>query len=127
MIIIAFSRKTSKILPRIICRKFRHVAPMQCRGDKIVMYQFIRPGHIENINMHMRDIKILHAHGWEFIKLNNINMPHGNWWHGAYSCVNMTKRACNIHTVFIQTPDGLYHALNRYQDIGTNHTATKHK
>ena len=41
MIIIAFSDKTSKILPRFFCKKFLHVAPILINNDKVCMYQFV--------------------------------------------------------------------------------------
>ena len=51
MIIIAFSNKTSKLLPRLFCKKFKHVAPIVIGNSQITMYQFVRRGEIAKINL----------------------------------------------------------------------------
>lgn len=107
MIIIAFSTKTSKILPRIFCRHFRHCAPIFRINDKLVMYQFTRIHSISKIELHNRDIAILRAQGWRFIYIP-IDTPHDFNVMAAYSCVDLSKRAIGIHKRFIQTPFALY-------------------
>ena len=106
MIIIAFSRQTSKILPRIFCRRFRHCAPILRIGKKLIMYQFTGIHNITKIELQNRDISILRAHGWRFVYLpydiQNDFSEH------AYSCVDLSKRALGIHNRFIQTPNALY-------------------
>ena len=111
MVIIAFSEKTSKILPRILCRHLRHCAPIITNKDDLVMYQFITRHNVEKIHLRTRDISLLRAHGWQFIYVPisafNINCI------DAYSCVDLSKRVLNIHSVFIQTPYSLYKYLTR--------------
>ena len=107
MIIIAFSKHTSKILPRILCHNFRHTAPILQTGHDLVMYQFVRPRHIEKINLHTRDIKILQSHGWQFVYVP-IDAPHDFVSYESYSCVDLSKHALGIRNIFIQTPDSLY-------------------
>jgi len=113
MVIIAFSEKTSKILPRILCRHFRHCAPILCNGNDLVMYQFIRHNHIEQIHIKPRDIEILRKHGWDFIyispgtTIHNLNLSH------IYSCVDLSKRAIGFKNRFIQRPDALYKYITR--------------
>ena len=107
MIIIAFSPNTSKTLPRILCHRFRHCAPIIKSGNKLVMYQFVHPRKIEKIYLCHRDISILGAHGWQFIYIprdttNDFFPPH------AYSCVDLSKQALGIRNIFIQTPYALY-------------------
>lgn len=108
MIIIAFATNTSKILPRIFCRRFRHCAPIIQSGDKLIMYQFVRRNHISKIQLSMRDIRILKSHGWKFVYLSQ---PAGAPISGAYTCVNFTKRAIKLRAPFIQTPNALYKYL----------------
>ena len=113
MIIIAFSENTSKILPRILCRKLHHCAPIICNKTNLIMYQFVSLHHIEKIYLQPRDIKILCAHGWKFIYMSpNKSIYHFDYT-SAYSCVDLSKRAIGIHSVFIQTPFALYKHLTR--------------
>ena len=107
MIIIAFSEHTSKVLPRIFCRRFRHVAPIFQNGRNLVMYQFVRPHQIEKIHLHTRDIAILRAHGWQFIFVP-IDAPVDFRPHYAKTCVDLSKRALGIKNICIQTPYALY-------------------
>ena len=107
MVIIAFSNKTSKILPQIFCRRIRHCAPIFCIGNKLVMYQFTRIHRISKIELRNRDISILRAHGWRFIYIPT-DTPNDFDPSRAYSCVDLSKRALGIHHWFIQTPYALY-------------------
>lgn len=107
MIIIAFSNKTSKILPRIFCRRFRHCAPIFRDGSKLVMYQFTNIHNIIKIELQNRDIAILREHGWRFIYIPT-DIPHDFNPMSAYSCVDLSKRALGINNPFIQTPYALY-------------------
>ena len=107
MIIIAFSRTTSKLLPRIFCRQFRHCAPILREGNELVMYQFTHAHNITKIHLQNRDISILRAHGWQFIYIP-IDAPYDFNLIHAYSCVDLSKRAIGIHNIFIQTPYALY-------------------
>ncbi|MBR2286131.1 MAG: hypothetical protein IJ866_01600 [Alphaproteobacteria bacterium] len=112
MIIIAFSPNTSKVLPRLLCRRFRHTAPIFQTGKKLIMYQFVRYGHIEKIYLTTRDISILRAHGWQFVYVP-IDAPSDFHTHHAHSCVGLSKCALGLRARFIQTPLGLYRYLNR--------------
>ncbi|MCL1891830.1 MAG: hypothetical protein FWF97_00840 [Alphaproteobacteria bacterium] len=92
-IIIGFTHKTSKILPKIFCRNFRHcavitenpsrqlVAFTRIRTDakrrankekrtknKYIMIQ-VGFGAIKFIPLQKRDLKILEQHGWMFVPL----------------------------------------------------------
>ena len=107
MVIIAFSPKTTKILPRIFCRHFRHCAPIFRINNKLVMYQFTSIHNITKIYLHDRDIAILRANGWRFIYIP-IDTSYDFAPMHAYSCVDLSKRAIGIHKRFIQTPFALY-------------------
>lgn len=109
--IIAFSETTSKILPRILCRRFRHCAPIICNKNDLIMYQFIKRHQITEIHLHARDIRILQAHGWKFIYMSPDITIHDLHCENAYSCVDLSKRALGIHSIFIQTPFALYKYL----------------
>ncbi|MDW2995787.1 MAG: hypothetical protein R8M71_02385 [Alphaproteobacteria bacterium] len=110
MIIIAFSDRTSKILPRILCHGMKHVAPIGVYQDKLIMYQFIKPGKINQIRLSMRDLQILQRHGWRFIYLTGdlaYNFNNTN----AKTCVQLSKHAIGIKNIYIQTPNSLYKHL----------------
>ncbi len=107
MIIIAFSRKTSRFIPKLFCRKYKHVAPIIVCNNNMIMLQFVRRGNIQKIPLSMRDIKILGQYGWRFVYLPR-NLAHDFTARGARTCVEMTKRAIGIRDVRIQTPFGLY-------------------
>ncbi len=110
MIIISFSRKTSKILPRILCRNFRHCAaivPAAAPDAQMIMYQFVRRGNIAKIPLRARDLKILGLHGWKFIYIPGDARFENHYLH-ANTCVDLTKRIAGLRNTLIQTPDALY-------------------
>ena len=110
MIIIAFSDKTSKILPRLICHNFKHVAPIAVHNDKLIMYQFIRRNICVKVHLRMKDIKILNKNGWKFIYLTGDIPPDFNM-KNVRTCVELTKRAIGLNKWHIQTPNALYKYL----------------
>lgn len=112
MVIIAFSEKTSKIFPRIICRKFKHCAPIIPVGRSMVMYQFTAPGRIAKIDINMHGIRRLRAAGWRFVYMP-CDAPIGFECDGALTCVDLSKRALRIHAPWLLTPDGLYMHLHK--------------
>lgn len=112
MIIIAFSRRTSKKLPRVFCRHFKHVAPILINNKKLELWQFIKKNKIVIIPLRWRDISILEQYGWVFIyKINivifNKTKP------TEYSCVQFVKNILGIKSWRIQTPYQLYKYLNK--------------
>lgn len=111
MIIIAFSTKTSKIIPKILCRHFRHVAPIVANGDCFIMYQFVRRANVAQIKLGRRDLSRLAAYGWKFIYVPYDAPPDFDA-QRAYTCVDLTKRICRIHAPFVQTPDALWRFIS---------------
>ena len=111
MIIVGFSNKTSKLLPRLFCKKFKHVAPIVIGNSQITMYQFVRRGEIAKINIGMRDIKILEKHGWKFICVPRTAQVGKNA-DRAFTCVDMSKRIIGIKNLWVQTPWQLYKKVN---------------
>jgi len=114
MIIIAFSHKTSKILPRIFCRRYRHCAPVVQNGDAFTMYQFTRPHQIHVIKLTSRDLQFLSRAGWRFIIRTDIAPQTEKIPHHAPTCVIFTKRVLGVRNMRIQRPDGLYKYLNTH-------------
>lgn len=113
MIIVGFTHKTSKIMPRIFCRRFRHCAPIVIRpGGEMHMYQFVRRGHIAQIQIRMRDIHILRAHGWLFICIPHCNAQKFNIRH-AHTCVALTCDVIGIDKWRPLTPDALFRKLKK--------------
>lgn len=108
MIIIAFSKKTSKILPNLICRKYKHVAPIIPDGKELIMHQFVRPGDVAKIKIQIRDLTILKSHGWDFVYIDGATLPRDYNAQYARTCVDLTKRILCIKNIFIQTPLALY-------------------
>lgn len=107
MIIIGFTHKTSKVLPRIFCRRWRHVAIFVPDKKKLIMYQFVRHGNIVKIQLNTRDIKILGRYGWRFVCVTG-TPPRDFEKLRALTCVQMAKNAIELQANFIQTPDALY-------------------
>ena len=110
MIIIAFSDKTSKFLPRVLCRGLKHTAPIGVHQDKLIMYQFISKNTIKQICLNMRDLQILQQHGWRFIYLTG-NLPYDFCNKKVHTCVQLSKAAIGIKNLRIQTPNSLYKYL----------------
>ena len=111
MIIIGFSRKTSKILPKLLCKNFRHVAIIVPNADTMTMMQFVKYNQIIPIKISLRDIKILEKFGWEFLMLPRKykdTLPHPR----ALTCVQFAKNAIELKNIWIQTPWQLYKKLN---------------
>jgi hypothetical protein len=107
MIYIGFSTKSHKLYARIICRHFRHTAPVVIIDDKCIIYQFIKPKTISLIAVKYKDLKILEQFGWKFVQYNKqFNIQHALKTH-PITCVQFTKRAFGIKNITIQTPDGL--------------------
>lgn len=115
MIIIAFSCKTSKIMPRIFCRKYKHVAPIAVYKDTMILYQFVKYNTIVQINLRMQDITKLQMFGWRFIYLTG-NLSNKFYPGNAKTCVQMTKQAIGIKNWKIQTPDALYKFLQQIKN-----------
>lgn len=110
MIIIAFCNKTSKLLPRLLCKNLKHTAPIGVYQDKLVLYQFIKCDTVEKIQLNMRDLQILQRHGWHFIYLTG-NLPYDFCNKKVHTCVQLSKAAIGIKNLRIQTPNSLYKYL----------------
>jgi hypothetical protein len=113
--IIGFSEKTSKILPKIFCKKFCHCAVIiECKVQNAkckYIFMHVVKNKIHTLTLSARDLKILEKHGWTFLHINlkkekNIYTLCSITY--ALSCVGFTKRALGIHNPFIWTPDQLY-------------------
>lgn len=111
MIIIAFSDKTSKILPQIFCGNLKHCAPIEPTQDFLIMHQFISHHNVTKIKLNSRDIKILQAHGWRFVYLPQ-DLPRDLDTCRAMTCVQFCKYAIGMHNIFIQTPGALYRKIS---------------
>lgn len=111
MIIIGFSRNTSKILPRLFCKNFVHTAPILVHKSGLEMWQFVRFKKTVKIPLKWRDLNILSKYGWVFIFLDDC---HANYTsaHCVISCVQLTKNVLGLKNWRIQTPDALYHELS---------------
>ena len=107
IIYIGFSTKTHKILARIICKNFKHCAPVIITKNKCKIYQFTKTNKITIINVKKRDIKILEKYGWQFIRYNTKSVPQNALHIHALTCVQFTKKFCCIKKIAIQTPDAL--------------------
>lgn len=110
MIIIGFSGRTTNICWRVMCRRFRHVAPIVVIENKMYMYQFEKRGQIKQICVGERELKILGQYGWEFIYMPSVFPICANT-DNAYTCVDMTKQMIGIKNIWVQTPYRLYKML----------------
>lgn len=110
---IGFSTKTHKILARIICRKFKHCAPVVITKNKCKLYQFTNNKNINVIELKKRDIRILQQYGWKFVKYNIKTVPKHALKTKTITCVQFTKNFCRIKKRTIQTPYALFKYLTR--------------
>ncbi|MBD5389207.1 hypothetical protein HDR63_03045 [bacterium] len=114
MIIMAFAPHTSKILPRLVCRRLRHCAViLPGAGDDLTLYQFVRRNRVIRIPLRRRDIRILRAHGWRMVYVSPGRTPDPAEFARAWTCVDMARRALDLHAWWIQTPLALYKHLTR--------------
>ena len=113
MIIVGFTHKTSKILPRIFCRRFRHCAPVVIEQQgKMTLYQFVSHNNIVQIPITMRDLRLLRAHGWIFVCIPNVT--HRISKHPTMrTCVELTCQTIGIHRPYPITPYGLYKKIKK--------------
>jgi hypothetical protein len=107
MIIIAFAPNSSKILPNILCKKFKHCAVIVRNENKFTMYQFVAHRHVEKIVLRHRDIGILATYGWHFVYIPR-DIKHDFDPDSSWTCVGMTKHAIGICAPWILTPYALY-------------------
>jgi len=113
MIYIGFSTKTHKLYARILCKKYRHVAPIVITKNKCIMYQFVSYKKITLISIKRRDLKILELYGWKFIKYDGKFSLEYALKKSSITCVQFTKNVCGITNMFVLTPDALFRYLNR--------------
>ena len=116
MIIIGFSNKTSRFIPRIFCKKLKHVAPIIKDGTDFIMLQFTRYSYVTQIPIKKRNIDILMAHGWVFVYLADIRPQVCK---NAWTCVQFTKRIIGLKKWWIQTPDELYKELKKSKNVSS--------
>lgn len=105
-IIIAFSKHTSKTLPKLFCKYFKHCAPILCKkNETFILLQFVSLTKIIRIQLVKRDLKLLEDFGWKFVYLKNIKKHKIKI---PFTCVQFTKQVIGMKKPFVQTPDSLY-------------------
>lgn len=119
MIIVGFTRKTSKILPRIFCHGFRHCAPIIINAQgHMILHQFVRRGYVSQIPITVRGLQRLRANGWRFIILSGAPQHEFNMYiNSAPTCVALTRHAIGIHGLRPITPYGLYKQIAPMGDL----------
>ena len=113
MLYIAFSSRSHKLYAQILCRKYRHCAPVLMTDNKCIIYQFIKRGQIAQISIRPDDINILKHYGWKFVKYDTKFAPTIALKTKPWTCVQFTKQSIGIRKITIQTPDALLRYLNR--------------
>lgn len=116
--LIGFTHKTSKILPKIFCKKFKHCAVIFDLDKEYIFVQIGKDG-IRIIQIGNKEIKLLESSGWFFIKIKQepitrntnlkIHLPN------MLTCVGFAKKSLCIYKPFIWTPDQLYNYLIKNQ------------
>ena len=109
MVYIGFSVQSHKLYTQVLCKKYRHCAPVVITKDKCIIYQFVNMFKQEQISIKPRDLHILKQYGWIFIKHNDSFYPNTHF--PGLTCVQYTKRICRIKKLNIQTPDKLFKFL----------------
>lgn len=110
MVIIGFSDKTSKLIPRIICRHFKHCVIITKRTKTMSLHQFVHRNHVVRIAISERGIAQLESHGWVFVFMHRTPQKFNRH---AWTCVNYVKQSVGIKKFWIQTPDALYKYLKK--------------
>ncbi len=102
-------------MPRILCRHFRHCAPIvPTSGDSAhpyVMHQFVRRGYVAQIPLNIRDMNLLRRGGWVFVYVD-VTAP--DKIPMAHTCVGFCRHAIGVSRGRAITPDGLYRYLCRW-------------
>ncbi|MFQ6778304.1 MAG: hypothetical protein ACLRFI_03355 [Alphaproteobacteria bacterium] len=110
MFIIGFSPNTSIKWVNIICRHLKHCAVIIPNKQNYIMYQFVKYGNVSRIAMNKKSLSYLKNMGWKFVYIHK-KIPKRFTVQYAISCVDLAKRALNMHALFIQTPNSLYQYL----------------
>ena len=108
---IGFSTKTHKLHAKLICRKYKHCAPVIVVGKRAVIYQFVNAKKIVPVNVRKQDLKKLKNFGWVFIQYKSKTHCKDIVHIRALTCVQFTKRFFHIKKILIQTPDALFKYL----------------
>ncbi len=106
MLYIGFSDYSNKTLARMLCKKYKHCAPIIVNTKNIVIYQFVHMNKIVKIIRPKSDLNRLCQHGWLFIKYNT--QPKQIIKKKCFTCVQFTKYVCGIKNIWIQTPLDLF-------------------
>ena len=113
MIYIGFSTISHKTSAKILCKKYRHCAPVLIHNNKCVLYQFVAYKKIVPIHIRPRDLNKLELFGWKFIKYSGKFAPGHALKSKSITCVQFTKHALHIKNIAIQTPDTLLRYLTK--------------
>jgi len=109
MLYIGFSNYSNKIHARLLCKKYKHCAPIIVTKDNVEVYQFVHINKIVKICIQKNDLQTLKKHGWKLVKISttpdNIRISCG------LTCVQFTKKFCDIKNIWIQTPLALFKYL----------------
>ncbi len=112
MIIIGFTAKTGKVLPRVFCTRFRHCAVVIPLGGKFIFTHVVKGG-VQTLELGARDLKILGENGWVFIGHRVARQSRVGGGRGSCrSCVKYAKNIIGLKTPFVLTPYQLYKKLN---------------
>ena len=111
MIIIGFSTTTSKILPRVLCGKFKHCVIITKYAGNFILHQFVKRKHICRITITERGLAQLESNGWVFIYKKSPISPQFD--PNAWTCVDYVKRALGLHKIWIQTPNDLFKYIQK--------------
>ena len=111
MLYIGFSNYSSKRYANIICKKYKHCAPVIINKNEVIIYQFVHINKIVKIVIKKTDIKKLKQHGWIFVKTPTLSRKKFAWC--CLTCVQFTKHMCGIKNIKIQTPLALFNYLDK--------------
>ncbi len=112
MIYIGFSKRTHKLYAKILCKRFKHCAPVVIHGQKCYLYQFVNRNNIVKIELNKRDLTVLKHYGWIFVKYSAKNAPQCPEKIKAITCVQFTKRFCHIQKKCVLTPYDLFRFIH---------------
>jgi hypothetical protein len=104
--LIGFTPKTSRIIPRILCRKFRHCCVIDI--ENMILIQ-IGADRVRFIKINMNIIQKLMRNNWVFVYCRD--KQNKNTQFNFLNCVGFAKRVIGIKNPFILTPYALYKYL----------------
>jgi hypothetical protein len=121
-IIIAFAPKTTKLLPRLLCRKYRHccvIFPVAAQRRTLVQ---IGADGVRLFPVNARALRRMEQAGWVMARVEKPKgrAPglHAPGLPSFLTCVGFAKKAAGIRNPMVWTPGQLYRIIAKREQSG---------